>query len=77
MIQSCSCQLIACVCCQLEGARPGDVVDATHTTLGEAAVFLSARISAAGVVVVFMRNEEEAAVDLTEGRLRVVAGQFA
>jgi hypothetical protein len=61
---------------QLEGTRPGDVVDATHSSLGEAAVFPSARVSTAGVVVVFMRNEEDVAVDLAEGRLQVVVGQF-
>ena len=35
----------------LDGAQPGDVVDATLTTLGEAAVFLSARVSSLGVVL--------------------------
>ena len=51
-------------------------MDATHSSLGEAAVFPSARVSTAGVVVVFMRNEEDVAVDLAEGRLQVVVGQF-
>jgi hypothetical protein len=48
----------------LEEAQPGDVVDATLSTLGEAAVFLSARVSSLGVVTIFLKNEEETAVDL-------------
>ena len=61
----------------LEEARPGDVAEATLSTLGEAAVFLSARVSSIGVVTVFFRNEEETTVDLATGRLQVVVGKFA
>lgn len=61
---------------QLETAQPGDVVDATLSTLGEAAVFLSARVSSVGVVTVFLRNEEQITVDLAVGMLQVVLGRF-
>ena len=60
----------------LKGAQRGDVVDVTFDQLGEAAVFLDARVSSAGTVTVFMRDEEDTDVDLGAGQLQVVVGRF-
>ena len=60
----------------LEGAFETDVVTAGLSSLGEALVFVTARVASKGRVLVLFRNEGESKVDVEKGTLRVVASSF-
>ena len=60
----------------LEGAVITDMVTASLSSLGDELVFVTARVSAAGKVLVLFRNEDAKAVDLKDGLLRVVVSTF-
>ena len=67
---------VASVSVGLEGASTTDVVTASLSSLGDAMVFVSARVAADGRALVLFRNEGEEAVDAAKGVLRVAAAAF-
>ncbi len=67
---------VASVSVGLEGASTTDVVTASLSSLGDAMVFVSARVAADGRALVLFRNEGEEAVDAAKGTLRVAAAAF-
>ena len=58
------------------GAMPTDVVTASYSSLAFELIFVSARVAKEGVALVLFRNEDEKAVDVPSGTLRVVASTF-
>ena len=67
---------VASVSVGLEGSSTTDVVTASLSSLGDAMVFVSARVAADGRALVLFRNEGEEAVDAAKGTLRVAAAAF-
>ena len=60
----------------VRGADVQDVVTSTLSSLGDALVFVSARVAAASRVLVIFRNEGLERVDLPSGVLRVAVSKF-
>ena len=58
------------------GAAPTDVVAATLSSLGDALIFVSARVAAGSRVLVLFKNEGPAPVDLEMGTLRAAVSKF-
>jgi hypothetical protein len=61
----------------LEGALETDLVTAGLSSLGEAMVSISARVSKKGEVFVLFRNDGDAEVDVERGTLRAAATSFS
>ena len=59
----------------VRGAETADTVQATLTSLGDALIFVSARVAAAGRVLVLFKNEGEETVDLDAGVLRATVSR--
>ena len=59
------------------GAATDDVVTATLSTLGDAWVFVSARVAAPGRVLVLFRNDGPDVFDAPPGILRAAVSKFA
>ena len=60
----------------VEGAKTTDVVTATLSSLGEASIFVSARVSSAGRVLVLFKNEDKKPVKVAKGTLRVLVSKL-
>ena len=57
-------------------AMSTDVVTASYSSLAFELIFVSVRVAKEGVALVLFRNEDEKAVDVPSGTLRVVASTF-
>jgi hypothetical protein len=60
----------------LEDAIETDIVTAGLSSLGEALLSVSARVSSKGTVMVMFRNDGDVAADVEKGMLRVAVTSF-
>ena len=61
----------------VRGAGTADIVTATLSSLGDALVFVSARVAAPSRVLVLFRNEGDQSLDLPAGVLRAAVSKFS
>jgi hypothetical protein len=67
---------VASTTVHVDGAKTTDVVTAALSSLGEALVIVSARVSRAGRVLVMFKNEEKETVAVAKGTLQVLVSKI-